>query len=121
MAGLVEGSFWAAMPQTGSHALDVAGGEHVPQRYMVAQQQIGALGVALGHRLVEQRRQHAPEPILRMAVEKPRLPRFRRRHRAQHEHLRPSIEHRRNAVLYRLRLPLRLFRHPTLPFPTVFP
>jgi len=66
---------------------------------MVAQQQIGPLGVVLGHRLVEQRGHNAPEPVLRMPVEKRRLTRFRRGHRAQHEHLRALVEHRRNTVL----------------------
>ena len=73
--------------------------QHVPQRDMVAQQQIGPLGVVLGHWLVEQRSQHTPEPVLGMPVEKRRLARFRRGHRAQHEHLRALIEHWRNTVL----------------------
>ena len=80
-------------------APDVAAFQHVPQRDVMAQQQIGALGVVLGHRLVEQRSEHAPEPVLRMPVEKRRLARFRRGHRAQHEHLRALVKHRRNTVL----------------------
>ena len=72
--------------------------DHVPQRDVARMQKRGFFADRLRHGAVQQPRQHAPEAVLRMPVEKRRLARPDRRERAEDEHARLRVIQRRERV-----------------------
>ena len=65
---------------------DIAAGDHIPQRNMMSQQQPLFIGNRARDRLPQHGGKHAPEAILRVAVEERGLARFDRRKGAEDQH-----------------------------------
>ena len=93
--------FAAAAPADGAvaRALDLAAGDRVPERDVVRQRQPLLFLDRRRAFAAQHRRQHRPEPVLRVPVEKHRLPRLDRRKRAQDQNPGASVVQRRDRVV----------------------